>query len=134
MWVESIWLQSGLGVTIWVRGDRTGDKSGICFLLTPHLCSNIYAFCLMLLSQVRIRVSVQTQRNPAQFQYGQWSAYVPVQGITTPPVTPGATQPLNTGPENGLLLIFTLVPVGILLLVATASALVGVIGCWYRKR
>ena len=67
------------------------------------------------------------------FQFGPWSDYVQVEGITTPPATPTSTSaPLVPGGRR-LILIFTLVPVGALLLVATVVVMFVLFG-WYRRR
>lgn len=88
-----------------------------------------FSHCIVF--QVRVRVSIQSHRQPPQFSFGPWSEYVQVQGTVTHPSTTSAT-PLNN--PRRLLLIGVLVPVGVIILVVVLVGVLTLLSCWYRRK
>ena len=86
--------------------------------------------------QVRIRVTVQTSRDPPQFASSEWSDFIQVHGITTLPTTPtpALTDGVSVAPRGLtttglLLLVIFLCLVAILLVVVVTAGIVCVVCC-----
>lgn len=85
--------------------------------------------------QVRVRVRVQTQRQPVQYTFGPWTTYIELGDriIALPTTAMPPSKPIRAN-QMGLFLVIVLVPVGVVLLVTTGAILFLFFGCWYKKK
>lgn len=123
-WALYSWLESQHLLVLKVVGD----------LSHTNPADLIDAFCIL---KVRIRVEVQTRREPPTFSFGPWSEYLEVEGVVTLASSPPAESvgpPMESSNPTGLLLIIVCVPVGVVLLLTIGITIMTIFSCWYRKR
>lgn len=53
---------------------------------------------MLWLLQIRLRVGVQVGRSPLAHDHTPWTWWMPVEGVTTPPIT---SSPPSTTPSKG---------------------------------